>query len=159
MTTEPQFSAWIEHLPAVTDAIRAERDKLLSIATEAAELEQRALALRRKVGKGQTALMLRVLQEWTLEDIQNASAASADADAPLRASVEDPGLRDRLTLLTHDGMHLGVEALQVFDEARVIRQHNLLSTASDNERRETLGRVIAWWNLVARPVCERLAQV
>jgi hypothetical protein len=33
----------------------------------------------------------------------------------------------------------------------IVRQHNLLSTATDQERRETIERLIDWWNLVALP--------
>jgi len=37
---------------------------------------------------------------------------------------------------------------------QVVQQHNLLSTASDEERRDTIARHIAWWNDVALPVLE-----
>ena len=33
----------------------------------------------------------------------------------------------------------------------IVRQHNLLATASDEERRETIERLIDWWNLIALP--------
>jgi hypothetical protein len=33
----------------------------------------------------------------------------------------------------------------------IVRQHNLLSTATDQERRETVERLVRWWNLIAFP--------
>lgn len=69
--------------------------------------------------------------------------------------VRDAQLRAALALL--DGEHLAAQALLAFCQGAVIRQHNLLSTATDEERRATLNRLISWWNLAAAPVIERLA--
>lgn len=36
----------------------------------------------------------------------------------------------------------------------VVQQHNLLSTASDEERKATISRHIDWWNHTALPALE-----
>lgn len=41
----------------------------------------------------------------------------------------------------------------------IVLQHNLLSTATDAERRATRERLINWWNYVAVPVLPAPAQV
>jgi hypothetical protein len=104
------------------------------------------------VRAGQTELLTKAMKLWSLAEIQ-AAAQAADRADPMtlaRAQVEDAALR------ALDGWHLASEALQSFETAGVIRQHNLLSTASDEERAQTLARVLAWWNHAGRPVCERL---
>lgn len=48
------------------------------------------------------------------------------------------------------------DLLQALKSARhIVRQHNLLSTATDQERRETIARLTRWWNETAWPAIER----
>jgi hypothetical protein len=156
MPADLSFMAWVDHLPEVGDPIRRERAKLQELAEQVAELERHAAALRVQVRAGEVKLVLKASKHWTLADVQAATEAADRADrlALARAKVEDATLRACLQPL--DGWHLATEALQAF-EAGVIRQHNLLDAASDEERSQTLARVLAWWNLAGRPVCERLA--
>lgn len=137
--------------------IQRERAKLQELAQRAVDLEREACALRDQVAMGHAALLLKVMKHWTLADIQDAceKVRHIDPMAAIRAQVDDSGLRERINAL--DGWHLAAEALQIFDQAGVLRQHNLLSTATEEERAQTLGRVLAWWNHVGRPVCDRLA--
>lgn len=149
----PPFMPWIDTLPAVGDPIRRDRDRLRELATQVIELERHAADIRERVRASQGTLLTTAMQHWTLAEIQAAERAH-----PLNAAlaeVNDTALREQLRAL--DGWHLASEALQAFNAARVIRQRNLLSTASDEERRKTLARVLAWWNHAAKPVCERLA--
>ena len=157
MAVDTPFMPWLDHLAELGDPLRRDRAELLAIAQQAIDLERRALALRARLAVGQSALLQRVMKHWTLADIQAASDAAGRADplAAVRDQVDDAALRGCVRAL--DGWHLAAEALQAFDQAGVIRQHNLLSTATDDERRQTLARVLAWWNHVGRPVCERLA--
>lgn len=159
MILETPFMPWIDHLPEVGDPIRKERAKLLEVAEQAAELERHALALRAQVEAGQAVLLTKVMQHWTLLDIQRASehAESRSPNAVLLRHIEDHKLRDELRKL--DGTHLAAEALKAFHDGGVIGQHNLLSTASDDERRAALERVLKWWNLAGAPVYDRLATV
>lgn len=157
MFADTPFMPWIDYLPEVGDPIRNERAKLRELACEAFELERTAAAQLAKVRAGQAELLAKAMRLWTLAEIQKAAQAADRADPmfSLRAQVEDDALRERLQLL--DGWQLASDALQVFKTAGVIRQQNLLSTASDEERMQTLARVLAWWNHAARPVFERLA--
>lgn len=151
------FMPWIDHLPQVGDPIQKERSKLRELAQRAVDLEREARALREQVAMGQSAVLLKAMRHWTLADIQDACEKVRDIDpvATIRAQVDDGALRERINSL--DGWHLASEALQIFDQADVLRQHNLLSTATEEECAQALGRVLAWWNHVGRPVCERLA--
>ncbi len=153
MTAHIPFMAWIDKLSDVDDPIRRDRDKLRELARQVTELERHAADVRERVRASQGTLLTRAMKHWSLAEIQAAERAH-----PLNvalAQVPDTALRDQLLAL--DGWHLASEALQAFDAARIIRQRNLLSTASDEERRKTLARVLAWWNHAAKPVCERLA--
>jgi hypothetical protein len=157
MLADNPFMPWINHLHEVGDPIQIERDKLLALAQRALDLEREACALRDQVTIGQAALVLKVMKHWTLADIQDAceKVRQLDPMAAFRAQVDDSALRERINAL--DGWHLASEALQIFDQAGVLRQHNLLSTATEEERAQALGRVLAWWAHVGRPVCERLS--
>lgn len=157
MPGDTPFMPWINHLHEVGDPIQKERGKLRELAQRAVDLEREACALRDQVAMGQAALLLKAMKHWTLADIQDACEKVRDIDpvATIRAQVDDSALRERINAL--DGWHLASEALQIFDQADVLRQHNLLSTATEEERAQALGRVLAWWNHVGRPVCERLA--
>lgn len=158
MSAEMPFMAWLDHLPEVGDPLRLDRAKLQELAEQATELERSAAALRARVHSGQTELVIRTMKHWTLADIQTAAVAAdrADPKTVARAQVQDEALRARLYPL--DGWHLASEALQAFESAGVIRQHNLMSTASEEERLQTLARVLDWWNHAGRPVCERLGR-
>ena len=157
MNFDTPFMPWIDHLPEVGDPIRRERAKLLELAEQAAELERHAAAVRALVQSGQAELMTKVMKHWTLADIQSAAQAAdrLDPAARARAEVDDTPLRERLQQF--DGWQLASEALTTFQAARVIRQEDLLTSATDAERRRTLERVLAWWDHAARPVCRRLA--
>ena len=63
-------------------------------------------------------------------------------------------LREALRAL--DGAPSPLEVLQAFHAGRVIRQHNLFSTATEEEQRATLHRVFDWWNYGAVPLLTRL---
>lgn len=156
MSTEAPFMAWIDHLHEVGEPIRCQRAKLLELAQEAAELEWHAAALRARLATGQTELLRQVMRHWTLADIQAAAEAARRAHPvdEARAHIEDTTLRAAVANL--DGWHLASEALRAFHDAGVLRQHNLLNTATDEERLQTLQRVVAWWNFAAQPVYERL---
>ena len=157
MPGDTPFMPWIDHLHEVGDPIQKERGKLHELAQRAVDLEREACALRDQVAMGHAALLLKVMKYWTLADIQDAceKVRHLDPMAAIRAQVDDSALRERINAL--DGWHLASEALQIFDQADVLRQHNLLSTATEEERAQALGRVLAWWNHVGRPACERLA--
>ena len=156
MILDIPFMPWIDHLPEVGDPIRKDRAKLLEVAEQAAELERHALALRAQVAAGQTVLLTKVMRNWTPSDIQHASecAESRCPNAVLLCQIDDRKLRDELRKL--DGTHLAAEALKAFHDGDVIGQHNLLSTASDAERRAALERVLKWWTLAGSPVYDRL---
>lgn len=157
MSSSVPFMPWIDHLREVGEPIQKERGKLRELAQRAVDLECEACALRDQVAMGQAALLLKAMKHWTLADIQDACerVRGVDSAATIRTQVDDGALRERINAL--DGWHLASEALQIFDEAGVLRQHNLLSTATEEERAQALGRVLDWWNHVGRPVCERLA--
>ena len=88
--------------------------------------------------------------------LQRASelAESGNQNGVLLRHIEDAKMRDELRKL--DGTHLAAEALKAFHDGDVIGQHNLLSTATDDERRAALERVLKWWNLARSPVYDRL---
>ena len=154
--SEHTFMAWIDHLHEVGDPIRRERSKLYELVEQANELERHAAALLVKARAGQAELLSAVMKRWSLAEIQSAAQAAdrMDPAALARAQLDDPCLQQALAPL--DGWHLASDALRAF-EAGVIRQHNLLSTATDDERKQTLARLVVWWNHAGRPVWERLA--
>ena len=151
---------WICKLSEVGDPILAARARLDHLAQEAHKLEALALAMREQLVAERTGLRLRVAKHWSAQDIALAQAAAAPAprqrpcEAFLLDTVDDPVMRAHLSRL--DGSHLAAEALIAFHAAGVLRQHNLLSTASTVERSDTLLRVLEWWNIAARPVFDRL---
>lgn len=61
--------------------------------------------------------------------------------------IRDDGLR-RSIEAAGQGTVTAQTALSLFHE-QVIRQHNLLSTATDQERHATLERLLDWWNHIA----------
>lgn len=158
---ETLFMGWVDHLPEVGDPIRTERSKLLELARQATELERSALEMRAHVLAGQAELLAKVMQHWTPADTERARdqadkiGGSARLNAVLLCQLQDAPLFEQLCRL--DGMHLAAEALRAFSDGGVIGQHNLLSTATDAERRATLARVLAWWNVAGVPVYDRLS--
>lgn len=154
------FMRWVDLLPEVGDPLRRDRDRILGDAEQARSLELHALALRRKVREGQDELLKRALKRWTLLEIESASSRAEALDvarqlAPASApNASDDRMQRALSRL--DGLHLAAEAISAFRRGGVIRQHNLMSTASEADRLATLNRLLDWWNLAARPVFERL---
>jgi hypothetical protein len=157
MPGDTPFMPWIDRLHEVGDSILRERGTLQALAQRAVDLEREAYTLRDEVAMSRVALLLKVMKHWTLADIQEAceKVRHIDPMAAFLAQVDDRALRESVNTL--DGWHLASEALQILDQAGVLRKGNLLSTATEEERKQTLGRVLAWWNHVGRPVCERLA--
>jgi hypothetical protein len=152
MTTK--FMPWIDFLPEVGTPILAERDRMAGVLAEADQLEQQAAALRAGVRWTRADLFDRIAKKWTLFDIETAARrAGNDGNDGQRLPVDfvtDPKLREALRAL--DGGLFPLAALQAFERGQVVRQHNLLSTATDAECRETLNRVLDWWNFAAVPV-------
>ncbi|MFN7570461.1 MAG: stable inheritance protein KleA [Betaproteobacteria bacterium] len=158
MNSAPPFLTWIGLLANLHPATRAERERLRGLAHEALRFEARALALREELGRGRTALEEHIAQHYGAEQIGHAKerAGAADLPAQLRAGIDDPMLRGALAGM--DEYQLGAEAVLAFYRGRVLRQHNLMSTATDAERLATLGRVLDWANTAARPVADRLRE-
>jgi hypothetical protein len=149
------FMPWIDYLPEVGAPIRKDRDRLAGKLAEAAKLEQQAEGLRAEVFKARAALVVRVAEQWSPQDMAAARAQAGAAASVLSPEyVADPALRAALTTL--DGHGSALVLLRVF-KAQAFRQHNLLSTASDEERRATLERILDWWNFGAVPLLEGVA--
>lgn len=149
------FMSWVDLLPEVGDPIRKERDKLAAALAETERLEKRAAELRASVRAGRAALLGRIMKHWTMYDIEQAANAAGDRGQPFPPSfVRDADLRGALRAL--DGAASALEILEAFHKGRVIRQHNLFSTATAAERDETLHRVMDWWNYGAAPLLARL---
>jgi hypothetical protein len=152
---QPKFMPWVDLLPEVGGPIRNERNELAATLASAEELEKQAAALRAAVREGRAALLDRIMKQWTLHDIEQAATAAADRGQPFPPGfVKDGELREALRAL--DGAPSPLEVLQAFDAGRVIRQHNLFSTATAAEHDETLHRVMDWWNYGAVPLLARL---
>jgi hypothetical protein len=151
----PTFMPWVDLLPEVGDPIRKDRDHLAATLADAELLEKRAAALRETVHAGRAALLARVMRQWMLHDIVQAATAAADHDRPFPPGiVKDDELREALRAL--DGAASPLDILRAFTVGRVIRQHNLFSTATAAERDATLHRVMDWWNYGAVPLLARL---
>lgn len=150
-----RFMAWVGRLPEVGDPIQGGRDRLRGQLAQAEALERQAAALRAEVAEGRAALLRRVLDRWTVAEVETASMAAGEAGSPFPAAyVSDAKLREALRAL--DGGQSALDVLQTFVSGAVVRQHNLMSTATDAERRETLNRVLDWWNYGAVPLLVRL---
>jgi len=150
-----QFMQWVDFLPEVGDKILHERDQLAAQQSQVFELENQAAALRADIRSRQIELIIKIAKEWSQTDIGRAKSKEVDPNVTLWALSEmlDESMRTELHKM--DGFQTATEALLSFHHAGVIRQHNLLSTASLNERLDTLKRVVDWWNIAALPVFER----
>lgn len=149
-----KFMPWIDALPEVGDPIRLTRDALAAKLEQADALENRATALRAEVKAGREALIGRVMQRWTLLDLETAGNVTERMTHPLPLScVQDEQLRAAIRAL--EGAQSPLDALALF-EREVVRQHNLMSTATDEERTATLCRALNWWNFAVVPLLERL---
>jgi hypothetical protein len=148
---------WIDYLPEVGDAILTQRGHMTEACEEAQTLETHAHGLRQKVRRDQDQLVQRVEEHWDEAEVKAAQRRAIAASPTLawRENLPDESMRDALKGL--DGLHLASEALQAFQRGRVIRQHDLLSTAAPEDLRATAARALEWWNIAARPVVERLA--
>lgn len=82
-----KFMPWLDALPEVGDPICSTRDELAAMLEQANELESRAMALRATVEAGRKALLVRVLQRWTLRDLESAGFAVV----PLQERKEQQG--------------------------------------------------------------------
>jgi hypothetical protein len=148
MTTK--FMPWVDFLPEIGTPILKERDKLAGVLSEADRLEQLAAALRESVRDGRAELFDGIAKRWTLYDIESAARRAGIDGQPFPVGVvNDPKLREALRAL--DGGLFPLAALQAFERGQVVRQPDL-STATDAECRDTLARVLAWWNFAAVPV-------
>ncbi|HEP8974312.1 TPA: stable inheritance protein KleA [Pseudomonas aeruginosa] len=155
-TNPKEFMAWIDKLPEIGDPIRRERSRLLEIAEQAAELDRHAKALRDQLRQGQLTLLNRVMQHYSLGEIEAAERQSSqdDATAALLRSMQDGQMRTALQGM--DGHQPAIEALIAFRNGAVLRHPDLLNSASDEERRNTIKRLIDWWNVAARPAFSRV---
>lgn len=156
-TTKPEeFMPWIDKLQEIGDPIRRERSRLLEIAQQAAELDRHAKALRAQLKEGQLTLLNRVMKHYSLGEIEAAERQSSqdDATAELVRKMEDGKMRAALQGM--DGHQPAIEALIAFRNGAVIRHADLLNGASDEERRNTIKRLIDWWNVAARPAFNRI---
>ncbi len=141
------YMNWVDHLFEVGTPIRRERDKLAGMLAKAQALEIEAAGLRAAARTGRAALVANIEQRWTPAEITAAHRNAAREAPPSLDAVRDPQLRAQLRGL--DGEASPVDLLQIFSS--LLRQHNLLSTATDAERRETLERVLDWHNHGLRP--------
>lgn len=152
---QTKFMPWIDLLPEVDSSVLRERDRLSEYLDMAEALEKRAAALRERAKAGRSVLMDKVARRWSLEDIEQAGNAAGDRGQPIPPSfVRDAELREALRAL--DGAASPLEVLEAFHKGRVIRQHNLFSTATEEDRHATLHRVFDWWNYGAVPLLTRL---
>lgn len=143
------FMSWVDHLQEVGDPIQKERTKLLGLAREAIELEQRALALRDQVAAGKMALLKRVLAHWTLADVEAASLKAGMADrGELSLAKVDTVLGSYAIAL--DGGTIAAEALDAFERAIVNRRPDGVAPL------ETAELTKAWWVHVGQPIHRRL---
>lgn len=149
-----KFMPWVDLLPEVGDPIRSERDKLAATLAEADALEVRAAELRRAAITARGPLLARALTLWSLAELEDAGnrAEAITHPVPLRC-IEDYELRDAIRAL--EGAQGPLDVLRLFSQ-KVIRQHNLMTTATEDERSATLHRALNWWNFAVVPMLERM---
>jgi len=145
---------WIDQLSEVGDKITHERNRLAELLAKAERLEKDAGAIRAEVKADRAALVGKVAEHWSLGEIERAANAATQSLPVALACVEDERLRSVLMAL--DGGASAFDLLRAFREAGVIRQHNLLSTATAQEQRATIQRVLDWWNFGVYPLLVRL---
>ena len=71
-----------------------------------------------------------------VDTIENTSLRSVNTELHRRLAADDM-----------------LKALQAAEQ--IVSQHNLLSTAGEQERRDTIERCITWWNETAVPAIDR----
>lgn len=149
------FMPWIDALPEVGDKIRTTRDVLASKLAQADALEHQAASLRAEVKIGRETLIIHIMQQWTHLDLGAAAGAAGERQVnslPL-SCIQDDQLRAAIRSL--EGLQSPLDALALFEQ-EVVRQHNLMSSATDAERMATLQRALNWWNFAVVPLMERL---
>lgn len=148
----PPYMPWLDRLPEVGDPLLSKRDALARKLDEARALEAQAAALRASVRDGRAELLSRLMTHWSLAEIQAAYDRTESRLFPVPlACVADAELRACIS--AHEGNASLQDALNLFG-TQVVRQHNLLSTATDEERRATLARALDWWNVMVVPLLE-----
>lgn len=151
---KPRFMPWVDLLNHVDQPILNERDRLAKLLEAADTLEVQADQLRKDAHRARAVLLLHVTKNWSMDEMRAAlrQAESLIHLIPLQ-NIEDADLRDAIRSL--EGIQSPIDVLNLF-QAHVIRQHNLLSTATDAERIEALRRALTWWNFAASPLMKRL---
>jgi hypothetical protein len=150
------FMPWIDKLPEVGDKITHERNRLAERLAIAEKLEKEAAVIRAEVKTDRAALVGKVAEYWSLGEIERAANAATQSGPVPLACVEDEYLRS--VLIGLDGGASALDLLRAFREACVVRQHNLTSTATAQEQRATIQRVLDWWNFGVYPLLLRLNQ-
>ncbi len=152
MKKNPPYMPWLDRLPEVGTPLLDKRDELARKLDEARALEAQAAALRDSVKEGRAELLARLMTTWSLAEIQAAYDRTESQLYPVPlATVNDAELRACIS--AHEGQASMHDALNLFG-TQVVRQHNLLSTATDTERRATLARALDWWNLMVVPLLD-----
>jgi hypothetical protein len=155
-TTKPaaRFLPWVDMLAEVGSPIIKQRDQAAALLAEADALERQADELRRAAVAARAPLLERVMKNWSLAELEQAAnrAESITHPVPLHC-IEDAELRNAIRAL--EGTQGPLDVLRLYNQ-KVIRQHNLLSTATEDERRATLARALNWWNFAV--VAKRVRQ-
>ncbi len=152
---QSHFMSWVSLLPEVGGMMINDRNRLTEKLARAEELEKEAAELRDEVRDGRRVLMERIKKGWTKKEIEKAQKAAATSGEQSPCSfIADEEVRQAIG--DFDGSLSPLEVLQCFREGRVIRQYNLMSTATDEERRAALKRVLDWWNFGAVPLLCKL---
>lgn len=146
------FMYWVACLPEVGDPILLARDDLAALLARADALEAKAAALRAEARAGQGRLLERLDAEWSPELVKRTVEQYGERAEVLRYIVDDD-VRQAARALDIVG---ALEVLRAFNDGRVIRQHNLFSTAPEVDRAATLRRVFDWWNYCAVPYLNRV---
>lgn len=155
-TTKPaaRFLPWVDMLAEVGSPIIQQRDKAAALLAEADALERQAAELRRAAVAARAPLLERILKNWSLAELEQAANNAERITHPIPLHcIEDAELRNAIRAL--EGAQGPLDVLRLFNKT-VIRQHNLMSTATDAERRATLIRALNWWNFAVVPMLERM---
>ena len=150
------YMPWVDELTEVGAPIRKERDAILAGLVEAEQLEKKAATLRAAMETRKAAFLVRVKTLWNAEEVKAAQEATEHLthDVPLFC-VDDEALRRDVQCL--EGLASPLEVLRLYGR-HVVKQHNLMTTATAAERLETLRRGLDWWNSAARLVVSRFDQ-